>query len=64
MQINAGTLRRALKIFVRLEPKQPMRPMLEHVLFEPTQNDDALTGTDITADRDRDGDDLAIHLVN
>ena len=48
MQINAGTLRRALKIFVRLEPKQPMRPMLEHVLFEPTQNDDALTETDIT----------------
>jgi len=48
MQINAGTLRRALKIFVRLEPKQPMRPMLEHVLFEPTRNDVALTGTDIT----------------
>jgi len=29
-------------------PKQPKRPMLEHVLFEPPQNDVALTGTDIT----------------
>jgi hypothetical protein len=44
MQIDCGTLRRALKNLVRLGPKQPKRPMLEHVLFEPTQNDVALTG--------------------
>lgn len=45
MQNDAGTLRRALKNLVRLGP---MQPMLEHVLFEPTRNDVALTGTDIT----------------
>jgi hypothetical protein len=38
-------LRRAFKNLVRLEPKQPMP---ESVLFEPTPNDVALTGTDIT----------------
>ena len=48
MQIDADTLRRALKNLVRLGPMQPKRPMLEHVLFEPTRNDVALTGTDIT----------------
>jgi len=48
MQINAGTLRRALKNLVRLGPMQPKRSMLEHVLFEPTRNDVALTETDIT----------------
>jgi hypothetical protein len=47
MQIDCGTLRRALKNLVRLGPKPPMPPMLEHALFEPTQNDVALTGTDI-----------------
>ena len=45
MQIDAGTSRRALKNLARLGP---MQPMLKHVLFEPTRNDVALTGTDIT----------------
>jgi len=45
MQIDCGTLRRAFKNLVRLEPKQPMP---ESVLFEPTHNDVTLTGTDIT----------------
>jgi hypothetical protein len=45
MQIDCGTLRRALKNLVQLEPKQPMP---ESVLFEPTHNDVTLTGTDIT----------------
>jgi len=31
MQIDAGTLRRALKNLVQLGPMQPKRPMLEHV---------------------------------
>jgi hypothetical protein len=48
MQIDAGTSRRALKNLVRLVPMRPKRPMLEHVFFEPTRNDVALTGTDIT----------------
>lgn len=65
MQIDAGTLRRALKNLVRLGPMQPKRPMLEHVLFEPTWERCRLHRDGYHhADRDRDGDDLAAYLVN
>ena len=65
MQIDAGTSRRALKNLVRLVPMQPKRPMLEHVLFEPPQNDVTPHWDGYHhADRDRSGDDLAVHLVN
>ena len=37
MQIDCGTLRRALKNLVRLVPKRPTTSTLEHVLFEPTE---------------------------
>lgn len=48
MQIDCGTLRRALKSLVRLVPKRATVPILEHVLFEPTDSGVALTATDLT----------------
>lgn len=48
MQIDCGTLRRALKNLTRLVPKRPTTPLLEHVLFEPAENGVAIVATDIT----------------